>query len=108
VALGAGATFVARSVDVYAPHLKDVLVRAAKHTGTSFMEILQNCNIFNDGAFEAFRDKELRDDNVVNLKHGEPLIFGKAKDKGIRMKGPVRARGRRLGRRRDGERSRRP
>ena len=88
VALGAGATFVARTVDINAPHLKGVLVRANKHIGTSFIEILQNCNIFNDGAFESFREKELRDDNVVQLQHGQPLIFGKAKDKGIRMKGP--------------------
>ena len=88
VAIGAGATFVGRSVDVYASHLKDVLGRAAKHTGTSFIEIFQNCNIFNDGAFEAYREKDLRDDSVIHLKHGEPLVFGKAKDKGIRMKGP--------------------
>jgi 2-oxoglutarate ferredoxin oxidoreductase subunit beta len=88
LAIGSGATFVGRSVDVYAPHLKDVLSRAAAHKGTSFIEIFQNCNIFNDGAFEAYREKELRDDNVIHLKHGEPLIFGKARDKGIRMKGP--------------------
>ena len=87
VAIGSGATFVARSVDVYAPHLKEVLVRAAKHRGTAFVEIFQNCNIFNDGAFEPYREKELRDDNMVHLKHGEPMIFGKAKDKGIRLKG---------------------
>jgi 2-oxoglutarate ferredoxin oxidoreductase subunit beta len=88
VAIGSGATLVARSVDVYAPHLKEVLGRAARHKGTSFVEIFQNCNIFNDGAFESYREKELRDDNVLHLKHGEPLIFGKAKDKGIRMQGP--------------------
>jgi len=87
VAIGAGATFVARSVDVYAPHLKEVLGRAAKHKGTSFIEIFQNCNIFNDGAFENYREKDLRDDNVIHLKHGEPLVFGKAKSKGIRMNG---------------------
>jgi 2-oxoglutarate ferredoxin oxidoreductase subunit beta len=87
VAIGSRASLVARTVDVYAPHLKDVLRRAAQHTGTSFVEIFQNCNIFNDGAFESFREKELRDDNVLHLKHGEPLIFGKARDKGIRMKG---------------------
>jgi 2-oxoglutarate ferredoxin oxidoreductase subunit beta len=86
VAIGAGATFVSRSVDVYAAHLKEVLVRAARHTGTAFVEIFQNCNIFNDGAFESYREKELRDDNVIHLKHGEPLTFGKAKDKGIRMR----------------------
>jgi 2-oxoglutarate ferredoxin oxidoreductase subunit beta len=88
VAIGSGATFVGRSVDVYAPHLKEVLGRAAKHKGTSFIEIFQNCNIFNDGAFESYREKDLRDDNVIHLKQGEPLIFGKAKDKGIRMNGP--------------------
>jgi 2-oxoglutarate ferredoxin oxidoreductase subunit beta len=86
VAIGAGATFVARSVDVYAPHLKEVLGRAAAHKGTSFIEILQNCNIFNDGAFEPYREKDQRDDNVIHLKHGDPLVFGKAKDKGIRMR----------------------
>jgi 2-oxoglutarate ferredoxin oxidoreductase subunit beta len=85
VAVGSGATFVARSIDVYAVHLKEVLLGAAKHRGTSFIEIFQNCNIFNDGAFEAYREKDLRDDNVIHLKDGEPLIFGKAKDKGIKM-----------------------
>ena len=88
VAIGSGATFVARSVDVYAQHLKDVLHHAAKHRGTAFTEIFQNCNIFNDGAWEPYREKELRDDNLLHLRHGEPLIFGKAKDKGIRMAGP--------------------
>jgi 2-oxoglutarate ferredoxin oxidoreductase subunit beta len=88
VAIGSGATFVARSVDVYAVHLKEVLHRAAAHKGTAFTEIFQNCNIFNDGAWEPYREKELRDDNLLHLRHGEPLIFGKNKDKGIRMKGP--------------------
>ena len=88
VAIGSGATFVARSVDVYAQHLKEVLLRAAGHTGTAFVEIFQNCNIFNDGAFEAYREKDQRDDNLLHLRHGEPLVFGKAKDKGIRMAGP--------------------
>jgi 2-oxoglutarate ferredoxin oxidoreductase subunit beta len=88
VAIGSGATFVARSVDVYAVHLKDVLSAAARHKGTAFVEIFQNCNIFNDGAWEPYREKELRDDNLLHLRHGEPLIFGKNADKGIRMKGP--------------------
>ena len=87
VAIGSGATFVARSVDVYAAHLKEVLHRAATHKGTAFTEIFQNCNIFNDGAWEPYREKELRDDNLLHLKQGEPLIFGKNKDKGIRMRG---------------------
>jgi len=88
VAIGSGATFVARSVDVYAPHLKDVLSAAAAHKGTAFVEIFQNCNIFNDGAWEAYREKELRDDNLIHLRHGQPLIFGKNADKGIRMAAP--------------------
>jgi 2-oxoglutarate/2-oxoacid ferredoxin oxidoreductase subunit beta len=88
VAIGSGATFVARSVDVYAQHLKEVLHRAAKHNGTAFTEIFQNCNIFNDGAWEPYREKELRDNNLLHLKHGEPLIFGKDKDKGIKMRAP--------------------
>jgi 2-oxoglutarate ferredoxin oxidoreductase subunit beta len=88
VAIGSGATFVARSVDVYATHLKEVLSAAAKHKGTAFVEIFQNCNIFNDGAWEPYREKELRDENLIHLRHGEPLIFGKNADKGIRMAGP--------------------
>ena len=88
VAIGAGSTFVARSVDVYAPHLKQVLLATAKHTGTAFVEIYQNCNIFNDGAFESVREKEHREENLLHLENGQPLLFGKAKDKGIRMAGP--------------------
>ena len=88
VAIGSGATFVARSVDVYAAHLKEVLGSAARHKGTAFVEIFQNCNIFNDGAWEPYREKELRDDNLIHLRHGEPLIFGKHADKGIRMAAP--------------------
>jgi len=88
VALASRATFVARSVDVYGVHLKETLKKAAEHKGTAFIEIFQNCNIFNDGAFEAYREKELRDDSLLHLKHGEPLIFGKNHDRGIRMKAP--------------------
>jgi len=88
VALGSGSTFVARSVDVYAAHLKEVLGAAARHKGTAFVEIFQNCNIFNDGAWEPYREKDLRDDNLLHLRHGQPLIFGKNLDKGIRMSAP--------------------
>ena len=88
VAIGSGSTFVARSVDVYAAHLKEVLAAAARHKGTAFVEIFQNCNIFNDGAWEPYREKELRDDNLLHLRHGQPLIFGKNADKGIRMSTP--------------------
>ena len=87
LALGAGATFVARSVDVFQPHLKTTLKRVASHKGTAFTEILQNCNIFNDGAWDAIAEKDVRDDHVLYLEHGKPLIFGKAKDKGIRQNG---------------------
>ncbi len=87
LALGAGATFIARSVDVIQPHLKTTLRRVASHKGTAFTEILQNCNIFNDGAWDAVAEKDVRDDNILFLEHGKPLVFGKAKDKGIRENG---------------------
>ena len=87
LALGAEATFVARSVDVYGAHLKQVLKRAAAHKGAAFIEIYQNCNVFNDGAFKEITEKEIRDDSQVMLEHGKPLIFGKNHDKGIRLNG---------------------
>lgn len=87
LAIGAEATFVARSVDVFLPHLKTTLKRAAAHRGSAFIEILQNCNIFNDGAWTTLTEKEVRDDHVISLEHGKPLIFGKNHDKGIRMNG---------------------
>lgn len=85
VALGADATFVARSIDVEAKHLQEVIRRAHAHRGTSFIEILQNCNIFNDGAFAALTDKPVKADSQLVLEHGKPLIFGKNRDKGIRL-----------------------
>jgi 2-oxoglutarate ferredoxin oxidoreductase subunit beta len=88
--LGAGATFVARSVDVFSTHLKDTLLAAHAHSGTAFVQIYQNCNIFNDGAFESFREKDQRDENVLFLEHGKPLVFGKNRDRGIRLAGPFR------------------
>ena len=87
IALGAEATFVARSVDVFQNHLKETLKKAAAHSGSAYVEILQNCNIFNDGAWEALTEKETRSDNVLELVHGKPLIYGKNRDKGIRMNG---------------------
>lgn len=87
VALGAGATFVARSVDRDTKHLADVIERAARHKGSSFVEVLQNCNIFNDGAFEPFAGRSVRDDRLLYLEHGQPLVFGKDRDKGIRLNG---------------------
>ncbi len=87
LALGAEASFVARSVDVFQPHLKATLKAAAAHRGSAFVEILQNCNIFNDGAWDRLTEKDVRDDATIALVQGQPLVFGKNKDKGLRMNG---------------------
>jgi 2-oxoglutarate ferredoxin oxidoreductase subunit beta len=87
VAIGCEATFVARSIDVNIKHLSTVLKRAAEHVGTSFVEVYQNCNVFNDGAFEYATGRETKSDNTLELEHGKPLIFGKNRDKGIRLNG---------------------
>jgi 2-oxoglutarate ferredoxin oxidoreductase subunit beta len=87
VALGCEATFVARSIDVHIKHLTTVLKRAAEHRGTSFVEVYQNCNVFNDGAFDWATSREMKLDNVIELEHGKPLIFGKKREKGIRLNG---------------------
>jgi 2-oxoglutarate ferredoxin oxidoreductase subunit beta len=87
LALGAEATFVARSVDVFQPHLKATLKRAAAHAGSAYIEILQNCNIFNDGAWDALTERDARSEQILQLEHGKPLIFGKNRDKGIRLNG---------------------
>jgi len=87
VALGAGATFVARTVDSDQAHMAGVLKRAAEHKGAAFVEIFQNCIVFNDGAYDAITDKSVRDDARLLLEHGKPLVFGKNKDKGIRLRG---------------------
>jgi 2-oxoglutarate ferredoxin oxidoreductase subunit beta len=76
LALGAEASFVARTVDSDRKHLTDVLRQAADHPGTALVEIYQNCNIFNDGAFEALKDKEQAQEAVIRLEHGEPIRFG--------------------------------
>jgi len=87
LAVGAEATFVARSVDVFQPHLRATLKKAAAHQGSAFVEVLQNCNIFNDGAWETLTNKDNRDEHTIALEHGQPLVFGKNRDKGIRLKG---------------------
>jgi 2-oxoglutarate ferredoxin oxidoreductase subunit beta len=87
LAIGSEATFVARTVDVFMQHMKDTLKSAAAHKGAAFIEILQNCNIFNDGAWHDLTEKEVRSEHVVQLEHGKPLIFGKNRDKGIKMDG---------------------
>ena len=84
LALGAEATFVARTIDSDRAHLTSVLRAAAAHRGTSLVEIYQNCNIFNDGAFDALKDRETREDVLVRLEDGQPVRFGADLDKGIR------------------------
>jgi 2-oxoglutarate ferredoxin oxidoreductase subunit beta len=85
VALGAHATFVARSIDVEQKHLGEMLKRAHDHRGAAFLEILQNCNIYNDGAFNDLSDKTIKAEHQLVLEHGKPLVFGKNRDKGIRI-----------------------
>jgi 2-oxoglutarate ferredoxin oxidoreductase subunit beta len=87
VALGAEGTFVARTIDVETRHLQEMIRRAFQHSGGSFIEILQNCNVFNDGAWESLSDKETKGDTQLILEHGKPLVFGKRRDKGIRLNG---------------------
>ena len=87
LALGAGAGFVARTLDTDLKHMAAVLERAALHKGTAFVEILQNCVVFNDQAHKALSVKETRHDNVVYLEDGKPLLFGKDKNKSIRRAG---------------------
>jgi 2-oxoglutarate ferredoxin oxidoreductase subunit beta len=87
LALGSGGTFVARSLDRDPKHMQTIIKRAAEHKGTSFVEIYQNCNVFNDGAFFQFTEKETKSDTVVFLEHGKPLVFGKDGDKGIKLDG---------------------
>jgi len=86
VAIGSAATFVARSIDIDSPHLQYVLRRAAEHKGTAFVELYQNCNVFNDGTWESVTDKDVRSDRLLVLEHGKPLVFGKERKKGIRMR----------------------
>ena len=77
LALGAEATFVARTIDSDRKHLQSVLRAAAEHQGSAFVEIYQNCNIFNDGAFDLLKDPATRDDHLIRLEHGQPITFGK-------------------------------
>jgi 2-oxoglutarate ferredoxin oxidoreductase subunit beta len=85
LALGAGATFVARSVATDTGHLAQTIRRAAAHKGAAFVQIWQNCPVFNDGAFDQWADREVRDDALIKLEHGKPLVFGKGKDKALRI-----------------------
>jgi 2-oxoglutarate ferredoxin oxidoreductase subunit beta len=85
LALGAGATFVARSVDVEGPHLAAVLKAAAGHRGSAFVEVYQNCPVFNDGAYASLTEKAVKADQLLRMEHGKPLLFGKDNKKGIRF-----------------------
>lgn len=85
VALAAEATFVARSVDTEIKHLGEILKRAAEHKGASFVEIFQNCNIFNDGAWDHVKDGKTKKDHTLILEHGKPMVFGTNNDKGIQL-----------------------
>ena len=87
LALGAGSTFIARTIDKETKHLQEMITESYKHKGTSFMEIYQNCNIFNDGAFSTLTDRDTKADTVLWLEDGQPLVFGSEKSKGIRLDG---------------------
>ena len=83
LAIGAEATFVARSIDTDRKHLTSVLRRAAAHKGTAIVEIYQNCNIFNDGAFDAVKEHP---ENQIRLEHGQPIRFGEDGERGVRQR----------------------
>ena len=87
LAFGASATFIARTIDRELKHMSSVIEESSKHVGTSFVEIYQNCNIFNDGAFSNLTDKEIKLDNVIALEENMPMIFGKERDKGLILDG---------------------
>jgi 2-oxoglutarate/2-oxoacid ferredoxin oxidoreductase subunit beta len=87
MAFAAEATFVARSMDVDPKHLSTMVERLARHKGSGILEVYQNCNIFNDAAFKSFSEREVKEDRMITLEDGKPLIFGKNKDRGIRLNG---------------------
>jgi 2-oxoglutarate ferredoxin oxidoreductase subunit beta len=91
LALGAEASFVARTIDSDRKHLTSVLSAAAAHRGTALVEIYQNCPIFNDGAFDAVKDNDTKADAIIPLVHGEPIRFGAAGEDGLGSKGVVRS-----------------
>ncbi|MFC8200333.1 2-oxoacid:ferredoxin oxidoreductase subunit beta [Streptomyces sp. NPDC060006] len=90
LAIGAEASFVARTVDSDRKHLTEVLRQAAAHPGTALVEIYQNCNIFNDGAFEVLKDRQQAEEAVIRLEHGKPIRFGAPLEDGLGSKGVVR------------------
>lgn len=86
IAIASEATFVARSIATDAKHLQEVLMKAAFHRGSAFVEILQNCNVFNDGAFDSFAAPAIRSERTIYVEHGKPLLFGAKRDKAIRLR----------------------
>lgn len=86
-AIGVGASFVARTIDTDTSHMAWTLERAGRHKGSSFVEIFQNCVIYNDEAFKEVTDRQIRSDHSIGLEQGKPLLFGKERDKGLRLKG---------------------
>ncbi|MGW7004278.1 2-oxoacid:ferredoxin oxidoreductase subunit beta [Streptomyces sp. NPDC054933] len=92
LALGAEASFVARTIDSDRKHLTSVLREAAAHPGTALVEIYQNCNIFNDGAFDDLKDKDTAQETLIRLEHGQPIRFGAPAEDGLGGKGVVRDR----------------
>ena len=85
--MGADATFIARTMDRDPKHMREMLMRSNNHKGTSLLEIYQNCNVFNDGAFFGMTDKSTKMNQTLFLEHGQPLVFGENKDKGISLDG---------------------
>ncbi len=85
IALGAGGSFVARSIDTHAAHLSSVVRAGHSHKGAAFMEILQNCPIYNDGVFESVKNRSTAPDFRLEVEHGKPLVFGSNRDKAIRL-----------------------
>lgn len=84
-ALGSGATFIGRGIDSQQKILPGLFQAAAEHRGASFVEVLQNCIVYNDGVYDEFTDRDVADDRQVHVEHGKPLIYGKERNKGIRL-----------------------
>ena len=87
LALGSGGSFVARTMDRDPKHMQDIIAKGKGHKGTAFIEIFQNCNIYNDGAHELYTEKDTKPDHTIYVENGKPLLFGAKKDKGIKLNG---------------------
>ena len=87
LALGANGTFIARTIDRELKHMGKVFTEASNHHGTSFVEIYQNCNIYNDGAFSELTEKDTKAETQLVLEHGKPMVFGANEDKGLVLEG---------------------